>query len=318
MTERECVFLQDVPATLGVNQISDAILRLSVQVEFLVIEPTTSSGTFKIVLPNEKEKLSLLRQGCLLVMDGSNNEFYLPMTSNNIGDLSSLMGPPKTSSGGLKCPLCPQVLDCLSEEERNAHVLSCLGTPVPLNNQDQVFDPPYIIHDSPFGIKCPYPNCNRQYEARDFPKHATLHHLRDPQNYACPICIIQGNITYTVTSNTNLLSHLQNQHIDLINPPPSPEWEDDFYFPEFSEKEFELQNPPQTTHAQQQPPDYIAIMVSETALININKECSICFCEYQKGEVLARLPCLCLYHQNCVEGWFAKKKERVCPLHVNK
>jgi len=43
------------------------------------------------------------------------------------------------------------------------------------------------------------------------------------------------------------------------------------------------------------------------------QECSICMVEYDVGDQLARLECLCKFHQACITEWFGRKQE--CPLH---
>eukprot|EP00697_Spironema_sp_BW2_P014589 gnl/Spiro4/5063_TR2524_c0_g1_i2.p1 gnl/Spiro4/5063_TR2524_c0_g1~~gnl/Spiro4/5063_TR2524_c0_g1_i2.p1 ORF type:complete len:204 (-),score=15.58 gnl/Spiro4/5063_TR2524_c0_g1_i2:169-780(-) len=45
-----------------------------------------------------------------------------------------------------------------------------------------------------------------------------------------------------------------------------------------------------------------------------NQECSICFENFLKGQVVLRLECLCVFHKNCIETWFKRKRNRVCPL----
>ena len=42
-------------------------------------------------------------------------------------------------------------------------------------------------------------------------------------------------------------------------------------------------------------------------------ECSICMVEYDVGDHLARLECLCKFHRECIVSWLARKQE--CPLH---
>lgn len=44
-----------------------------------------------------------------------------------------------------------------------------------------------------------------------------------------------------------------------------------------------------------------------------NQECSICMEEYEVGEDLARLECLCKFHKRCIVDWFERKQE--CPVH---
>jgi Ring finger domain len=43
------------------------------------------------------------------------------------------------------------------------------------------------------------------------------------------------------------------------------------------------------------------------------QECSICFVEYDVGDQLARLECLCKFHKACIVEWFSRKQE--CPVH---
>lgn len=43
------------------------------------------------------------------------------------------------------------------------------------------------------------------------------------------------------------------------------------------------------------------------------QECSICFVEYDVGDHLARLECLCKFHRACIVEWFSRKPE--CPVH---
>ena len=43
------------------------------------------------------------------------------------------------------------------------------------------------------------------------------------------------------------------------------------------------------------------------------QECSICMVEYDVGDELARLECLCKFHKECIVEWLRRKAE--CPLH---
>ncbi|KAK9479678.1 FYVE zinc finger-domain-containing protein [Lipomyces japonicus] len=45
------------------------------------------------------------------------------------------------------------------------------------------------------------------------------------------------------------------------------------------------------------------------------KECVICFEEFEKDDVVARLECLCVYHRQCIKAWFDKKGVGECPIH---
>ncbi|KAL3465193.1 FYVE zinc finger-domain-containing protein [Aspergillus heterothallicus] len=43
------------------------------------------------------------------------------------------------------------------------------------------------------------------------------------------------------------------------------------------------------------------------------QECTICMEEYEVGQSLVRLECLCKFHKRCIVEWFERKKE--CPVH---
>ncbi|KAI0137097.1 FYVE zinc finger-domain-containing protein [Xylariales sp. AK1849] len=47
---------------------------------------------------------------------------------------------------------------------------------------------------------------------------------------------------------------------------------------------------------------------------NPSEECSICFVEYEVGDKMARLECLCRFHHACIMEWFTKKPGH-CPVH---
>lgn len=42
-------------------------------------------------------------------------------------------------------------------------------------------------------------------------------------------------------------------------------------------------------------------------------ECTICMEDYEVGQTLARLECLCKFHKHCIVDWFDRKME--CPVH---
>ncbi|EKV11607.1 hypothetical protein PDIG_17700 [Penicillium digitatum PHI26] len=42
-------------------------------------------------------------------------------------------------------------------------------------------------------------------------------------------------------------------------------------------------------------------------------ECTICMEDYEVGQILARLECLCKFHKHCIVDWFERKME--CPVH---
>ncbi|KAL4901722.1 hypothetical protein BDW74DRAFT_159411 [Aspergillus multicolor] len=43
------------------------------------------------------------------------------------------------------------------------------------------------------------------------------------------------------------------------------------------------------------------------------QECTICMEEYEVGQSLVRLECLCKFHKRCIVEWFERKRE--CPVH---
>ncbi|CBY12278.1 unnamed protein product [Oikopleura dioica] len=42
-------------------------------------------------------------------------------------------------------------------------------------------------------------------------------------------------------------------------------------------------------------------------------ECIICYEDLMAGQCIARLPCLCIFHEECLKDWFKVKEE--CPSH---
>ncbi|XP_046360379.1 E3 ubiquitin-protein ligase ZNRF2-like [Haliotis rufescens] len=55
------------------------------------------------------------------------------------------------------------------------------------------------------------------------------------------------------------------------------------------------------------------ITYNEDVLPDDKGECVICFEDLQKGDTIARLPCLCIYHKACIDKWF--EVNRSCPEH---
>ncbi|XP_058810372.1 E3 ubiquitin-protein ligase ZNRF2 isoform X2 [Phymastichus coffea] len=52
---------------------------------------------------------------------------------------------------------------------------------------------------------------------------------------------------------------------------------------------------------------------NEDVLADEKGECVICLEDLQPGDVIARLPCLCIYHKSCIDKWF--QVNRSCPEH---
>ncbi|XP_060535903.1 E3 ubiquitin-protein ligase ZNRF1 [Cylas formicarius] len=52
---------------------------------------------------------------------------------------------------------------------------------------------------------------------------------------------------------------------------------------------------------------------NEDVLTDDKGECVICLDDLSQGDVIARLPCLCIYHKACIDQWF--EVNRSCPEH---
>jgi len=149
------------------------------------------------------------------------------------------------------------------------------------------------MDNNPFGVICPYTDCSgAQYEARFFLLHLELNHNFDNSTFPCPICALLGN---SVKSKVNLSKHISTAHKDINSNYVDEESRS-------SVEEIQVDNP----HG-----DYLATIVKK----NEDSECIICFCEYEKGQVAARLPCLCYFHKNCIEQWYTASSKRQCPVH---
>ncbi|XP_026480845.1 E3 ubiquitin-protein ligase ZNRF1-like [Ctenocephalides felis] len=52
---------------------------------------------------------------------------------------------------------------------------------------------------------------------------------------------------------------------------------------------------------------------NEDILNDAKGECVICLEDLSPGDIIARLPCLCIYHKGCIDQWF--EVNRCCPEH---
>ncbi|KAJ5807647.1 Zinc finger RING-type [Penicillium robsamsonii] len=82
--------------------------------------------------------------------------------------------------------------------------------------------------------------------------------------------------------------------------------------------------PPRTSSAQQGPPlphpppaaRMLPFVATEKDCLGEHgqaAECTICMEDYEVGQTLARLECLCKFHKHCIVDWFERKME--CPVH---
>ncbi|KAI8379567.1 FYVE zinc finger-domain-containing protein [Radiomyces spectabilis] len=61
-------------------------------------------------------------------------------------------------------------------------------------------------------------------------------------------------------------------------------------------------------------PRYIVYKLSADSP-QINEECPICFDEFQVGDKIARMVCLCSFHHQCLSDWL--QRGRGCPVHYD-
>ncbi|GEM06499.1 ankyrin repeat protein [Rhodotorula toruloides] len=46
----------------------------------------------------------------------------------------------------------------------------------------------------------------------------------------------------------------------------------------------------------------------------VGEECGVCWAEFEVGDKMARMICLCTFHENCLSGWLARGHS--CPIHA--
>ncbi|BGO96805.1 hypothetical protein NBRC10513v2_000741 [Rhodotorula toruloides] len=46
----------------------------------------------------------------------------------------------------------------------------------------------------------------------------------------------------------------------------------------------------------------------------VGEECGVCWAEFEVGDKMARMVCLCTFHENCLSGWLARGHS--CPIHA--
>lgn len=46
------------------------------------------------------------------------------------------------------------------------------------------------------------------------------------------------------------------------------------------------------------------------------EECAICLEPFYQQDMVARLECLCIYHEHCLNRW-TRQRHRSCPLHMD-
>ncbi|KAI8334452.1 hypothetical protein BC941DRAFT_105290 [Chlamydoabsidia padenii] len=62
------------------------------------------------------------------------------------------------------------------------------------------------------------------------------------------------------------------------------------------------------------PPRYIIYTLTE-GTVQVGDECPICFEEFEVGNKIARMVCLCSYHRHCLRDWL--ERGNGCPIHYD-
>jgi len=169
--------------------------------------------------------------------------------------------------------------------------------------------------ESPFQISCPYYGCTRKIEAKHFYGHALTKHKNEVQNYSCPICPLLGYGVFKPNSSTNLLSHLQKYHGDLVSLHNPSTFKD----PVEGAEEFDFsaiednQDIPQEVLLDSSKFSVGSKYVEEILKVKREDECGICYEDFRVGDTVARLDCFCIYHKRCIDAWFVRGNK--CPVH---
>lgn len=140
-------------------------------------------------------------------------------------------------------------------------------------------------------VPCPYHGCGAYVASEEFGKHVLQNHKGGYQKHLCPLCAAATG--YSVHKGTNLYRHVQEFHAFFMNTVPQV-----------------TTNKPQVKP--QAKPQNIEF-VEELLAKDLDCECCICFEQFETGNTVARLPCLCIFHKTCVVRWFEKEKR--CPVH---
>jgi hypothetical protein len=198
-----------------------------------------------------------------------------------------------SDSDGLdhQCPICNMNLSVLTDKFRNIHVIGCLDKSNKCQASEKIDPPPEILYDDPFAVECTLPGCKKKYEARHYPAHYCSEHGKCKETYSCPICLLQSDNQRR--TKYMLLDHFKKDHKDIPL----------------------IFKPDEVVVEKLDTSVYTTQIAKEEDLV---RECHICYCEFQKGDILARLTCFCLYHKSCIDVWFSKQKECPIPHSISK
>ena len=178
------------------------------------------------------------------------------------------------------CQICDVILD--NSVEFNNHVLGHIEA-----GEEYPLEPVGTPDENSFLVRCPYPECSVRTETYNFPKHVYDTHENFPmQCFDCPICTLIGSETAS-GHDFNLVNHLRTVHADMV--PDGP------------------------VNLSGRINDVIYTVIEES--LPEDKACPFCYSEIEKGQRVAILGCMCIYHEDCYRPYIAKYPDQPCIEH---
>ena len=179
-----------------------------------------------------------------------------------------------------------------------------------LNNNNifnQNFDAATDIYEEvPTTVSCPL--CfGFSSDVPTFAAHLASFHslsLHEQISVACPICTL--TITHSHQPASLLLEHITSDHVD--------------FFDQCSDIPAEVLLASILNTSQADLPisltgEYVVIQIKTHNISMIQGECPICFEDFDLHQHVARLDCLCIYHEPCIQAWYSRKSAKTCPHH---
>lgn len=178
------------------------------------------------------------------------------------------------------CKICGVDLD--NSVDFNYHVLSHIEA-----GEEYPLEPVGTPDENSFLVRCPYPGCSVRTETYNFPKHVyDTHESFHTQCFECPICRLIESETPN-TPDFNLVNHLRTKHSDMV--PDGP------------------------VNLSGRINDVSYTIIEES--LPDDKACPFCYDEIKKGQKVAILGCLCIYHEECYRTYIEKYPEQPCIEH---
>lgn len=145
----------------------------------------------------------------------------------------------------------------------------------------------------------------------------------------CPVCGTQDPPFGSTGSSENREAHIEtciNSRLRFSQPPPQPE-----------AANTDTDTPPAPSSSHTPASNLVAALGSSPATgtqprqrmlvyhatekdcfdaSGNAQECVICFDEFEVGDEMGRLECLCKFHRGCIRGWWESGKWGSCPTHA--